>query len=74
MNFEQPEFYLGYNIAFLYNFCATGWFGIPAGARDFSLLQYVQTGSWAHSPSLLPNGYQGLFLQAVKWPGSEADH
>jgi hypothetical protein len=45
MNFEQPEFYLGYDTAFLYNFCATGWFGIPAAARDFSVPQNVQTGS-----------------------------
>jgi hypothetical protein len=25
-------------------------------------------------PSLLSNGYQGLFPWGVKWPGSEADH
>jgi hypothetical protein len=51
MNFEQPEFYLGYDIAFQYNFCATGWFGIPAGARDFSVLQNV---NWFLDPPTQP--------------------
>jgi hypothetical protein len=40
---------------------AMGWMArvrFPAGARDFSLLYSVQTGSWV-PPSLLYNGYQG---------------
>jgi hypothetical protein len=25
-------------------------------------------------PNLLSNGYRGLFIREVKWPGREADH
>jgi hypothetical protein len=41
----------------------------PTGARDFSLLHSLQTGSGAH----LSNGYQGLLLLRVKRPDREAD-
>jgi hypothetical protein len=42
----------------------------PAGAGNSSLHHHVQNGP----PSLLSNGYQGLFPQGVKRPWREADH
>jgi hypothetical protein len=52
-----------------------GWMArvlFSVGARDFSLLQDVQTGSGPHN--LLCNGYHGLFSGRVTWPNPEADH
>jgi hypothetical protein len=43
-----------------------------AGARDFSLLHSVQTGSGVH-PASYPNGTVG-FSPGVKRQGREADH
>jgi hypothetical protein len=49
-----------------------GWSGVrvPAGAGNFFLHYRVQTGP----PSLLSNGYQGLFPWGVKRQRHEADH
>jgi hypothetical protein len=44
----------------------------PAGAREFSLLHSVQTGSGAH-PASYPNGTWGS-IPGVKRKGYEADH
>jgi hypothetical protein len=44
----------------------------PVEARDFSLLQNVQTGSGAHPVSLF-NGYR-LSFPGVKRPGREVNH
>jgi hypothetical protein len=35
MNFEQAKFYLGYDIAFRYNFCATAWLESQQGQQIF---------------------------------------
>jgi hypothetical protein len=48
------------------------WGSTPAGARYFSPLQNVQTGSGAHSPShLMSNGDN---FPGVKLPEQEIDH
>jgi hypothetical protein len=41
--------------------------------KDFSPLHVVQTGSWG-PPSLLPDGYWGLFPQGVKQLEHEDNH
>ena len=46
----------------------------PAGARDLSFLQYVQTGSGADLTSLLFTGYWGAVPQGVQRPQHETDH
>jgi hypothetical protein len=49
---------------------------IPAGTRDSSLLQTVQTGFGVH-PASYSLGTGGLFSLGegdVKWPGRQADH
>jgi hypothetical protein len=43
-----------------------------AGARDFSLLHSIQTGSGDH-PAPYPISTGAPFLE-LKWPGHEADH
>jgi len=43
-----------------------------AGARDFSLLQHVQTSSKAH-PASYSMG-MGVPSQGVRWPWHEIDH
>jgi hypothetical protein len=46
----------------------------PAGAKDFSSILCVQTGSGG-PPSLLYNGYRGILSPEVKArPGRDADH
>jgi hypothetical protein len=45
---------------------------VPVGARFLSSRR--RPGWFWGPPSLLPNGYRGLFLRGVKWPGREADH
>jgi hypothetical protein len=45
---------------------------IPGNARFFSSVQHTDQ-LWA-PPSLLSDGYQGLFPQEIKQQGHEADH
>jgi hypothetical protein len=44
---------------------------VPAGGRDFSLLQELSGGSWC-IPSFLLNGYRSS-LPLVKWPQREVN-
>ena len=46
---------------------------IVAGAKDFSLLQNILTGSGAHTTSFF-HGYQGIFPWGLERPKHEADH
>jgi hypothetical protein len=46
---------------------------IPAGAKDFSFILCVQTGSEAHSASC-PMGTGGPFPGGKERPGRDADH
>jgi len=50
-----------------------GTIQVVVGARDFSLLQNILTGSGAHSTSFF-HGYQGIFPWRLKWPKHEVDH
>lgn len=45
---------------------------IPARAREYSLLQNINTDSGS-PPSLLFSGYIGAVASSVKWPRHEAD-
>jgi hypothetical protein len=45
---------------------------MPAGARDFSLLQNVQPSSGAHSASYSVGS--GVLSWRVKWQGHEVNH
>jgi hypothetical protein len=45
------------------------------GQENFSLLQNVQTGSWAHPTSyLMGTGVLSGWARVVKQPGREIDH
>jgi hypothetical protein len=45
----------------------------PAGAKDFSSILYIQTGSGAH-PASCPMGTGGPFPGGKAQPGRDADH
>jgi hypothetical protein len=45
----------------------------PAGAKDFSSILFVQTGSGAH-PASSPMGTRGPFPRGKARPGRDADH
>jgi hypothetical protein len=45
----------------------------PAGAKDFSSILCVQTGSWAH-PASFPMGTGDPFPGGKARPGRDADH
>jgi hypothetical protein len=45
----------------------------PAGAKDFSSIVCVQTGSGAH-PASCTMGTEGPFPGGKVWPGRDADH
>jgi hypothetical protein len=45
----------------------------PAGAKDFSSILCVQTGSGAH-PASCTMTTEGPFPGAKAWPGRDADH
>jgi hypothetical protein len=49
------------------------WVRSPAGAKDFSSILCVQTGSGAH-PASCPMGNGGPFLGSKAPPGRDADH
>jgi hypothetical protein len=46
----------------------------PAGAKDFSSILCVQTGSGAHHPASCPMGTKGPFPGDKARPGHDADH
>jgi hypothetical protein len=45
----------------------------PAGAKDFSSILYVQSGSGAH-PASCPMGTRGPFPESKVRPGLDVDH
>jgi hypothetical protein len=49
------------------------WVQSPAGAKDFSSILCVQTGSLAH-PASCPMGTGGSFPEGKARPGRDADH
>jgi hypothetical protein len=49
------------------------WVQSPAGAKEFSSILFVQTGSGAHSASC-PMGTRGPFLGGKVRPGRDSDH
>jgi len=59
----------------IYTFLTTRldyWGWLPSRDWEF-FCHHVKSGSGT-PPSLLSNGYWGLFPWGVKWPGHEGDH